>query len=165
VLSLGMEDKQPRRMGRTVQRVWQADLGAYGGRRSRQGFYYDAFIPHPIADFNLTLPGDVAQAVVEAEQAVRTLNLGPAVHNLEAVARYLVRAESVASSRIEGLHITQRRLAEALFAPDMRDVTALSVVNNIMAMEEAVELGSARQPDAPLCVSPDRSGRPIRLER
>jgi len=54
--------------------------------------------------------------------------------------------KSVASSQIEGLRITQRRLAEALFAPDLGDVTARSVINNITAMEAAVNLGSAERP-------------------
>lgn len=81
-----------------------------------------------------------------AELSVYALNAGPVVQSLEGVARYLLRAESVASSRIEGLSISQRRLAEALFAPDLGDVTALSVINNITAMEEAVALGSAERP-------------------
>jgi len=44
-------------------------------------------------------------------------------------------------------------------------INTCELFDNIMAMEAAVELGSARQPDAPLWVSPDRSGRPIRLRR
>lgn len=146
VITFHMGIRDERIAGRLVQRQWRADLGAYGGWRSRQGFFYDAFIPDPIADLNPVLPGDVAQAVVEAEHAVRTLNQGPAVQSLEAGARYLLRAESVASSQIEGLRITQRRLAEALFAPDLGDVTARSVINNITAMEAAVNLGSAERP-------------------
>ncbi|MGH2409737.1 MAG: Fic family protein, partial [Chloroflexota bacterium] len=64
----------------------------------------------------------------------------PHAHNLEAVARLLLRSESVASSRIEGLEISQRRVAEALFDPDHGDSTARSVLNNILAMETSIRI-------------------------
>jgi Fic family protein len=58
----------------------------------------------------------------------------------EAVARLLLRAEAVASSRIEGLG---RRLlhaqAEQVFGGQPSDVTALEVLNNIEAMNWAIE--------------------------
>jgi len=83
------------------------------------------------------------QVVVEAEQAIHQLNEDSQAANLEAVARPLLRAESVASSRIEGLSLSQRRVAEALFDPEHSDLTARSVLNNILAMEEAIRLGDA----------------------
>ncbi|TAK35294.1 MAG: hypothetical protein EPO21_06215 [Chloroflexota bacterium] len=62
--------------------------------------------------------------------------------SLEAVARLLLRAEAVASSRIEGLEIGARRLlrAEADRAMDFpsvreRDSTAEAVLGNIEAMQ------------------------------
>lgn len=131
-------------MGRYVRRQWQADFGAYGGRRSRQSFSYEAFLPATIADLDFALPGDIALIAAEAEAMVRRLNSGAELASLEAVARQLLRAESVASSRIEGLRLSQRRLAEALFAPDEGDMTARSVLNNIAAMEAALALGAAR---------------------
>jgi len=66
--------------------------------------------------------------------------------DLEAIARQLLRSESVASSRIEGRALSQRRLAEAIFAPDQGDITAVSVLNNIAAMETAIRLGSEARP-------------------
>lgn len=146
MLSLGMDETNPRKMGRLVKQHWAANLGAYGGRKARQGFTYDAFVPDPIADFNLLLPVDIALIVGEAEQSVRHLNSGPSVEGLEAIARQLLRSESVASSRIEGLSLSQRRLAEAIFAPDTSDITAQSVLNNIAAMDTAIRLGSEVRP-------------------
>ncbi len=146
VLSLGMDETNPRKRGRLVRQRWVADLNAYGGRKARQSFTYDAFVPDPIVDLNPLLPADVALIVGEAEQAVRQLNAGPAVADLEAIARQLLRAESVASSRIEGLALSQRRLAEAIFAPDRSDITAVSVLNNIAAMDMAIRLGSEARP-------------------
>jgi len=141
-----MEMNNDRKAGRFVQRRWTADLSAFGGRRSRQTFTYEAYVPDPIADLDPTLPGDIAQAVVEAEQEVRALNSLPAVAGLEAVARQLLRQESVASSRIEGLKLSQRRLAEAIYSPDQSDVTARSVLNNISAMDEAIALAGVARP-------------------
>lgn len=146
MLTLDMDGDSPRIRGRYVRRHWKADLGAYGGRKSRQAFAYNAYIPDPIADSIPALPGDVAQIVVEAEAAIQALNQGAAVASLEAVARQLLRAESVASSRIEGLSLSQRRVAEAIFDPAHSDMTARSVLNNIVAMEEAIRLGGEERP-------------------
>jgi Fic family protein len=67
--------------------------------------------------------------------------------SLEALARRLLRAESAASSRIEGLVLSQRRLARAEAEEgDARDETARSVLGNVAAMEEAVALGSGARP-------------------
>lgn len=126
-----------------IRRQWNADFGAYGGRRARQSFTYEAFVPSLIADLNPAISGDIAAVVVEAEEAVRLLNAGPPIDGLEGVARQLLRAESVASSRIEGLSLSQRRLAEALFDPEKGDITARSVLNNIEAMDTAVQLASS----------------------
>jgi Fic family protein len=61
------------------------------------------------------------------------------------MARWLLRAEAVASSKIEGLEVGGRRLLKAEAArslggsADAGDVTALEVLNNIEAMQWAVE--------------------------
>ena len=133
-------------MGRLVRGHWRADFNAYGGRKARQAFSYEAYVPDPIAELDAKLSADIVQVVVEAEHAIRRLNDHSQSANLEAVARPLLRAESVASSRIEGLTLSQRRLAEALFDPEHTDVTARSVLNNILAMEEAIRLGDAQAP-------------------
>lgn len=128
-------------MGHLVRRQWKADFNAYGGRKTRQGFSYDAYVPDPIAALEPLLPGDIVQVVVEAEEAIRVLNDYPKAHSLEAIARHILRAESVASSRIEGFELSQRRVAEALFDPEHSDQTARSVLNNILAMEQAIQIG------------------------
>lgn len=126
-------------MPKLVRQRWDADFSAFGGRRARQGFAYDAYVPDPIAEQDFELPADVAQVVAEAEAALRELNLdGPSLAGLEVLARQLLRAESVASSRIEGLELSHRRLARASFSDDRDDVTAQSVLANIRAMERAV---------------------------
>lgn len=133
-------------MSTLVRQHWEANLGAFGGRRARQGFYYNAFVPDPIAELELVLPHDVAQVASDAEEAIRSLNRVPPEHgSLETLARQLLRAESVASSRIEGLELSHRRLAKASFANDKEDVTAASVLANMRAMEEAIRLSADRR--------------------
>jgi len=135
-------------MARYETRTWPADPTAPGGRAERRSFRYRAFVPDFIADLQLTLPSSVAAAVSSAERAVDALNRDPPrLASLEVLARRLLRAEAVASSRIEGLVLSQRRLARAeAEEADARDETALSVLGNVAAMEEAVGLGAGATP-------------------
>jgi Fic family protein len=130
-----------------VRRHWQANLEAFGGRRSRRGFFYEAFVPDLVADLDLAIPADVAEVAETAATAVRELGTHPPGDvSWEALGRQLLRAESVASSRIEGLEISYRRLVRADFGRSHRDLTAESVLGNVAAMEAAVALGARTRP-------------------
>ncbi len=90
------------------------------------------------------MSGETAADVADAERAVDGLNReASGLADSEAVARLLLRAEAVASSRIEGLEVGGRRLLKAQLAialgEDPSDVTATEVLNNIEAMRWAVE--------------------------
>jgi Fic family protein len=129
------------RRGRLVERHWEARPDALGGRSARRGFTYYAYVPETIADDDFLLGSHVAAAAANAEKACRDLNEDPpALVNLEALARQLLRAESVASSRMEGLVLSHRRLAKAAFSDDTSDLTAQGVLGNIAALERAVAL-------------------------
>ena len=118
-------------------------MDALGGRRARRGFTYRAYLPATLADEDFLLASDVAAAGANAERACRELDEErPTPVNLEALARQILRAEAVASSRIEGLVLSHRRLAKAAFSPDGRDITARSVLANIRALERAVDLAT-----------------------
>jgi len=132
-------------MPRFVTRIWPADPNVPGGRAERRGFAYRAYVPDRIAEQVIAVPSAVAAAVSRAERAVDALNRNPPrVASLEVLARRLLRSESIASSRIEGLVLSQRRLARAEAEGDAtRDETAASVLGNVAAMEQAVELGAA----------------------
>lgn len=134
-------------LGKTEERLWKGDPHAYS-RHARQSFKYEAFVPAAIGVVELLLPAHVADTVSGAETEVRALNREPPqLGDLENLARQLLRAEAVASSRIEGLEMSHKRLAEAAFAPeDVREIDARSVLRNIDAMEEAVRLGSQPGP-------------------
>jgi len=123
-----------------VRQTWEAQGGRYGD--AARTFAYDAFVPDPIAAVDPTFPLSAVEAAAEAERAVRALDGAPTLAGLEALSRHLLRAESVASSRIEGLRLSHRRLAKAVFDPAAADRTARRVVGNIVAMESAIEIGA-----------------------
>lgn len=68
-----------------------------------------------------------------------------------ALARNLLRSESAASSRIEGVLISQKGLARAVYARAANqrgDNRAAEVLGNVEAMERAIALGAATEPFA-----------------
>jgi Fic family protein len=118
-------------------------------RRDRQGCDYQAYLPDPLMARPLQLSGSTAADVADAELAIARLNQeASTLADSEAMARLLLRAEAVASSRIEGLEIRGRRLLKADLARELgtsrQDVTATEVLNNIEAMHWAVEALSER---------------------
>jgi Fic family protein len=137
---MNMPTEIPIRRGRLIERRWDPQMAALGGRRTRGGFLYQAYVPSEIAEEGFQLEADIAGAAANAELATRELNQEPQKPaNFEALARQLLRAESVASSRIEGLTLSHRRLAKADFSPERHDMTAQGVLANIRALERAIE--------------------------
>lgn len=132
--------------GHFERRTWEPSPAAYPPvARLRRGFAYQAFVPDPIAGRDWAIPAHVAEDIVRAETAIRSLDALPHIAGIEALSRLLLRAESISSSQIEGLVVSQRKLAQALYDPALGGETARSVVNNIHAMERAVELGSSHR--------------------
>jgi Fic family protein len=136
-------------LGRREARVWPADPGAYGGRKARRAGRYEVFIPNRIRDRDFALDGEAVAAIAEATRALQHLDDSPPrVATLGALARNLLRSESVASSRIEGVNISHKRLARAAYQADegRTDPRAAEVLGNVNAMERAIELGAERSP-------------------
>ena len=133
-------------MSRVIHRHWPGNPDA-PSRPARTACDYDAYGPDLLTDRQFTLEGGVAADVADAETAIARLNAeASALADTEALARLLLRAESVASSRIEGLEIGARRLLRAEAAKELgeptRDVTAAEVLSNIDAMSAAIsEIG------------------------
>jgi Fic family protein len=129
---------------RQVERRWGSAPEGLGSRRSRSPYTYTAYVPRPIAERDFQINGETTAAIAAAQQACTELNINPPdALNLEALARQLLRAEAVASSRIEGLVLSHRRLARAFFADGERNDTAAAVVANVRATEKAIELASS----------------------
>jgi Fic family protein len=131
-------------MSRVVKRRWEANLTAGLSRRDRQPCQYEAYVPDRLAGRKITLDGDVAADVADAEGAIAGLNTAAVtLVDTEALARLLLRAECVASSKIEGLEVGPRRLIRAeaarVLGDTSGDVTADEVLANIDAMSWAVE--------------------------
>ena len=136
-------------MAEYVRRRWEPRFEGMT-RRDRQGCNYDAYLPDPLAGWNLTLSSDLAADIADAETAIRDLNQAGTSHvSLEGLARFLLRAESVASSKIEGLDAGPRRLVEAeaaiAQAGESADRVAVEILGNIAAMESAIELATRNQ--------------------
>ena len=137
-------------MATTERRRWPSDFSG-PTRRDRQPCDYDVYLPDRLSSRIFSLDGDVAADVADAEAALTRLDASSvALADSEALARLLLRAESVASSRIEGLEIGARRLLRADAAHRLgiepRDVTAREILGNVDAMTWAVdtiEQGSA----------------------
>ncbi len=136
-------------MSRVVKRHWMGNPGTGLPRRDRQGCTYEAYVPDLLVGRSITLNGDVAADVADAEAAIAKLNVtATTLVDSEALARLLLRAEAVASSRIEGFEIGPRRLIRAEAARVLNhvsgDITADEVLGNIEAMAWAVETLAAR---------------------
>jgi Fic family protein len=137
-------------LSKLLRRRWPFSPEAGLSRRDRQGCEYEAYVPDPLIGRRFRLDGDVAADVADAEAAIAHLNSkAMTLADTEALARLLLRAESVASSHIEGLMVGGRRLLRAEAARAMGDttgdVTAEEVLGNIEAMAWAVNtLSSAR---------------------
>lgn len=134
-------------MSGTDRRQWTPMEEAFGGRASRRHFWYQAFIPDKLAKAEFHLPQDDAAVVAEAERAVGELNTkGPQLTALEVLSRQLLRAEAVASSRIEGLELSHRRIARADFDSEEADAPAREALGNLRSMEKAIAIAAKRQP-------------------
>lgn len=129
--------------GSFIPGVAEPDPSAYGNRAARKGGRYNAFVPPNIADYAFTLTSATAHDVEVGTKALRQLqelDLAPGLHSL---AETLLRSESVASSRIEGLDMTHARLARARYGDGREDKKAREVIANIDAMRKAIDLGAS----------------------
>jgi Fic family protein len=127
-----------------MKRRWQSGIISGLPRTDRASCDYEAYIPDPLVARTITLDGGVAADVANAERAITRFDAGAkALVDTEALARLLLRAEAVASSRIENLEVGGRRLLRAELARSIgdvaKDVTATEVFNNILAMQWALE--------------------------
>ena len=127
--------------GRYERRIWQWNPGTYAPPRRRRACPYDAFVPDPIAGLEPELSGALAGIVSEAETAIAELNRA-ARPELLPLARLLLRTESIASSKLEGLQVETRMLARAEAKQEAgRSVgsEASEILANIDAMQLAIE--------------------------
>lgn len=134
--------------GSYIESVWTpAGVQQLAPRKHRRPCKYAAFIPQRLGDLKLDLPLEVAGVVSEAEAAIAALNEG-ARPALAPLARLLLRTESIASSRIEGMQVGVRELVRAearLESGGFVGPRALEVLANITSMELAVHEAAAAE--------------------
>jgi Fic family protein len=131
--------------GRYQELTWTP--AAAGARKlERSPRRYRAWIPAGVADYEPTLPTATAALCERGGTEVRRLNADPAaLIALEGLGRQLLRSEALASSQIEGLSISHRKLAEAEFA-DLAHYRAREIVGTVRAMERALATTSDDEP-------------------
>ena len=138
-------------MAKVLRRHWITDVSAGLARRDRRSCAYDAYIPDLLTGRRIVFDGDTTADIADAERAIAVLDAqASTLLDTEALARILLRAECVASSRIEGLEVGARRLLRAEAALDLgeqpADVTAAEVLGNIDAMASAIQAVSPGEP-------------------
>ena len=131
-------------MSKVVTQHWEARIESGLPRKDRASCEYEAYIPDLLNSREFNLLGDVAADVVDAEVAIARFDAqAMALADTEALARLLLRAESVASSKIEGLEVGPGRLLRAEVAATLgepaQDVTANEVFGNVQAMTWALQ--------------------------
>lgn len=131
--------------GRYERKTWRHDPTLYAPRRYRRACSYDVFIPDPLPtgerSLDFSISSELATTLSEVEREIITLNqmADPA---LQSLARLLLRTESIASSRVEGMQADARALAMAEARRSIgRSIgqQAAAIIANIDAMERAVE--------------------------
>jgi Fic family protein len=131
-------------MAKVIRKHWITEASPGVARRDRRSCDYEAYVPDLLTGRKLMFEGSTAADIADAERAIAVLdNQASTLVDTEALARILLRAEAVASSRIEGLEVGARRLLRAEAAIDMgeqpTDVTAAEVLGNVEAMASAVQ--------------------------
>lgn len=137
-------------MATWIDRLWEASMNA-PTRRSRRGGRYRAYRPDELCGRPVVLDPELSARAAQVERVVRRLTAGPETAGLEGLARFLLRSEAIASSRIEGLQVSARQVALAEFAQDEGfsaegfTRNARLVANNITVLRKAAtELAAAQ---------------------
>jgi hypothetical protein len=102
-------------MASVAERVWPRSLDA-PGRRNQRGGAFAAYLPDLLLGRPLQLDSGADAKAAQAERAVRGLVDAPGAAGLEGLARFLLRSEAIASSRIEGLAVSPQQVGLAELA-------------------------------------------------
>lgn len=131
--------------GRKLTLTWPYDPTVDAPARYRKACQYEAFIPDRLSESSMLFDAHLMGMISEAEQAIQALN-DVARPGLRPLARLLLRTESIASSKVEGMQLGLRELARAEARKESGgkpNPTAIEILSNIDAMELAVEDAAA----------------------
>ncbi len=132
-------------MGYYVKRFW--DLPKGSSRPVRPGDIpegiYDTYVPHEIANLDVLIDSETAKKLSSAEASLAKFRTMRSTDNISAAEWLMRRAESAASSMIEGLHTYPREVTrtEVKFRskPSNEDSKAMELVRNIIAFDQALD--------------------------
>lgn len=130
--------------GRLIPAIWAHNPTIDAPPKYKRACRYDAFVPDPLAELSFSVDGTLAGLVSDAEHAIQSLNAGARLI-LAPLARLLLRTESIASSKVEGMQIGARELARAearMESGQKVSKLAIEIFANIDAMALAIEEAS-----------------------
>lgn len=146
---------------------WESGVESGVPRRDRRSGPFRHYLPDHLGGWPVVVDDHLSSRLAAVEREVRALN-GPGAEALAGVARFLLRSEAIASSRIEGLAPSSQQVALAelgrsesvrgvsqqaqLVANNMtivREATTALVVADEVTVEHVVELQRALLPDEP----------------
>lgn len=126
-------------MGSWGRATWSNDVDSGVPRRDRRSGDYWRYVPDRLAGASVVLDNATDVLIADAERRVRALS--EAGRDLAGIARFLLRSEAIASSRIEGIAPSARQvaLAELGTSEDVKGISeqAQLVANNTTVVREA----------------------------
>ncbi|MPZ60881.1 MAG: Fic family protein [Propionibacteriales bacterium] len=91
---------------------WESSVDFGVPRIAQRSGSYRRYVPDLLDGVALAVDGDLSRRVTAIERMTRTLN-GPGAESLAGIARFLLRSEAIASSRIEGIAPSAQQVALA----------------------------------------------------
>jgi len=134
-------------MGSFHQEFWLSE-GQGQTRTERKSGAYQYYLPTKLSDLKFSLETDVVSDIVRAERALlESTSSQNTLAEIDGLSRFLLRAEAISSSFIEGLQLGSKRLMQAelnevepcTFKPDK---TANEIIGNIKALRSALDMAS-----------------------
>lgn len=131
-------------MGCYREEMWLSE-GQGQTRAERKGGIYYYFIPTDLAALQIQLDSDVVADIVRAEKALTEMNsYRGQLHDVDGLSRFLLRAEAISSSYIEGLRMGSKRLMQAELNEAephtfKADPAAAEIIGNIQALRGVLD--------------------------
>ena len=137
-------------MGVYLDRFWQPDGGGMN-KAERMGGPYHPYLPDMLSSYEPMLSPSCTRAVANAQEALRMLEYSGSLIDTEPLARMMLRAEAVSSSRIEGLEIPAGRLLEyeeldRLGVEHRLDSTEAQILGNLHMLVQGLESAGSDEP-------------------
>lgn len=99
-------------MAHWVEARWESSVDSGVTRSDQRSGLYQRYVPDLVDGAGLAVDGDISRQVTSVERSLRALN-GTGAEGLVGIARFLLRSEAIASSRIEGIAPSAQQVALA----------------------------------------------------